>query len=135
MVIKMEEEDCIFCKLVSGDITAFKICEDDKYIAILDIFPNVKGQTIVMPKRHIEIYIFNLSEGELSDFMKATRKVVKLLENKLGAKRVRMVLEGTGINHLHAKLYPALSMKTQYEGGPRANDGELRELQKKITGS
>lgn len=129
----MEEEDCLFCKVVAGDITSFKIYEDDKYIAILDIFPNVKGQTVVLPKKHIESYLFDLNEEELSDFMKATKKVVKLLENKLGAKRVRWVLEGTGINHLHAKLYPALSMKNQYEGH-KAKDSELRELQKKITG-
>jgi histidine triad (HIT) family protein len=129
----MEEGDCLFC-LVTGDTTAFKIYEDDKYIAILDTFPNVKGQTIVLPKKHIESYLFDLNEEELSDFMKATKEVVKLMENKLGAKRMRWVLEGTGINHhLHAKLYPALTMKKQYEGR-RAKDSELRELQKKITG-
>jgi histidine triad (HIT) family protein len=61
----MEEEDCLFCKVVTGDTTAFKIYEDDKYIAILDIFPNVKGQTIVLPKKHIESYLFDLNEKEL----------------------------------------------------------------------
>ena len=148
----MEEEDCIFCKVVRAEIPSYKVYEDDKYIAILDIFPNVRGQTLVMPKKHVDSYVFKLDDQQLADFIKVTKRVVKLIENKLDVKRVHLVLEGTGINHLHAKLYPALGMKSEYEEiirdetiyfekypgyvttlvGPKAKDEELKKLQKKF---
>ena len=145
-------ESCIFCKIVEGKESSFKIYEDKNYIAILDLFPNIMGQTLVIPKEHIDSYAFDLPEKELCKLMKATKKVAKMLEKGLKVKRVHMVMEGTAINHLHVKLYPAIGMKSknekriaddriyfdEYKGyittllGPKANEKDLKEVQNKI---
>ncbi|MGC8652011.1 MAG: HIT family protein [Candidatus Micrarchaeia archaeon] len=140
--------ECIFCRIARGEMKAFKIYEDKEYIAILDIYPNIKGQTLVIPKRHISGYAFDASDQELCKLAKVSKKVAKMLEKGLDVKRVHMVMEGTAINHLHAKLYPAIGMKNKddmywireevyfkrYEGyittkmGPRAKDETLEKL-------
>jgi len=145
-------ENCIFCKIVEGKESSFKIYEDKNYIAILDLFPNIMGQTLVIPKEHIDSYAFDLSEKELCELMKVTKKVAKMLEKGLKVKRVHMVIEGTAINHLHVKLYPAIGMKSknekriaddriyfdEYKGyittllGPKADEKDLKEVQNKI---
>jgi len=145
-------ENCIFCKIVEGKEKSFKLYEDKKYIAILDRFPNIMGQTLVITKDHINSYAFDLSEKKLCELMKVTKKVAKMLEKGLKVKRVHMVIEGTAINHLHVKLYPAIGMKSknkkliaddriyfdEYKGyittllGPKADEKDLKEVQNKI---
>ncbi len=146
--------DCIFCKIVAGKMPAYKVYEDKNYIAVLDLFPNITGQTLVIPKKHLESYAFGLKDSDLREFIIAIKKVANLLEKRLKVGRIHMVLEGTGVNHLHAKLYPALGTNKafkqavaaerlffeSYPGyvttlmGPQADDDKLRKLQKRITG-
>ncbi len=153
MCDSMKDEECLFCKIVSGSMPSYRIWEDSEYMAILDIFPNIRGQTLVIPKMHVDSYAFGMKTAQFMEFMEATKKVANLLEQKLGVKRVHMVLEGTAVNHLHAKLYPAIGYGDfaetvveknvrfdSYPGfvttlmGPRASDKELKALQKQITG-
>jgi diadenosine tetraphosphate (Ap4A) HIT family hydrolase len=150
----MVGSDCIFCSIVAGKIPSYKIYEDENHIAFLDIFPNIRGQTLVVSKKHFSSNAFDLDPEALADFIKSTQKVAKLLEAKLKVGRVHLVLEGTGINHLHAKLYPAIGIIGKefnehvanekrhfdhYEGyittlmGPKADDKELAELQKLLS--
>jgi histidine triad (HIT) family protein len=149
----MTKED-VFCMIAKGKIPAFKIYEDRKFMGLLDIAPNIKGQTVVIPKKHHSGYAFDLEDRDLEEFIVAVKRVSRLLERKLGVKRVHVVFEGAGINHLHAKLYPAIGLKSKYapvfaktkkhfsryEGyvtslaGPDADAKELKALQKKITG-
>ncbi len=142
--------DCIFCRILEGELPSYKIWEDGDFIAILDAFPNIKGQTLVISKKHIDSYMFALSEARVAEFMKAVKKVANLLEEKLSVKRVHMVFEGTGVNHLHVKLYPAIGYgKVQpadyplekfesYPGyvtsavGPKASEEELKAVQSEI---
>ncbi len=144
--------DCVFCKIVSDEFDSAKIWEDENYLAILDVNPNVRGMTLVMPKKHFDSDLFDMPEQDYSDFLIATRKVAKLLEKSLEVKRVALVLEGMGINHLHAKLYPlhGLDEKFQemwardrvyfdkYEGyittqlGPKKELAELKQLAEEI---
>lgn len=147
--------DCIFCKISNSEIPAHKIWEDENYIAILDIFPNIKGQTLVITKNHFGSYAFDLKDKEYSNFLLAVKNVAKILESSLDTPRVHLVLEGTGVNHLHAKLYPAIGLKRKdevliaeqkihfekYEGyittlmGNRASDEELEVLANRIKDS
>jgi len=127
-------EGCIFCKIAAGKVPAQRFWEDDSYFAILDLYPIVRGQSLVMPKAHRDSYVFKLPDRELADFVLATKRVAKILEKKLGVKRVTMVWEGLEAPHLHSKLYP------YYEGhdgvtrmGPRAEEGELKEMQRMLT--
>lgn len=98
--------DCIFCQIVKGKIDCAKIWEDDDFLAILDIKPNTKGVTLVLTKKHYSSDIFTMPKEVYQKLMLAVKRVVKILKDGLGVKRVGMVLEGTEINHAHIKLYP-----------------------------
>lgn len=138
--------------IVDGKAPSFKVYEDKNFIAVLDIYPNIEGQTLIISKKHMSGYVFDLSDKKLIELIVFTKKVVKLLEKKLNAKRVHIVIEGTGINHLHVKLYPAVGLKNKYaqvlakdtkyfnkyEGyvttlmGPRAKEKDLERVWRKI---
>lgn len=138
--------------IVEDKVPSFKIYEDKKFIAILDLYPNIKGQTLVISKRHLSGYLFDLNDKDLKELITAVKRVSKLLEVKLGVKRVHVVFEGTGINHLHAKLYPAIGLKDKYAEvwakdkvyfkkykgyvttltGPKADQKGLKRLQSKL---
>jgi diadenosine tetraphosphate (Ap4A) HIT family hydrolase len=151
----MKKTKCIFCRIASGEIPSYKIYEDSKYVAFLDLFPNIEGQTLVMPKKHIVSLFSMVNDRELTSFIIVTKKVANLIRRKLGVARVHVVLEGTGVNHLHAKLYPTSGLTSKifeeiiagekiyfnkYPGyvttlmGPKASDSKLRKLQKRIAG-
>ncbi|MFA4817484.1 MAG: HIT family protein [Parcubacteria group bacterium] len=147
-------KDCIFCKIVRGELPAHKIWEDKKHLAFLSIFPNTEGFSVVIPKKHYSSYAFDASEKVLADLAKASQKVGKLLDKKLGdVGRTGMMLEGYGVDHLHAKLFPMHGTKDKkwkpraskvnkyfekYAGYisshdfKRADDGKLAKLAKKI---
>ncbi len=116
-------EDCIFCKIVKGEAPCYKIWEDDKHLAFLSIFPNTEGFSVVVTKDHHDSYAFDLSDNILSDLVLATKKVGKLLDEKLDdVGRTGMIFEGFGVNHIHAKLFPMHGTKgdkwEQRIGGP-----------------
>ena len=127
---------CIFCKIMSKEIPAHVIYEDEEFIAILDLFPNRQGQTLVIPKKHYDSYAFDMPDDDYCKLLLTAKKVGKLLDRKLGALRTAMVMEGLGVDHVHIKLYPmkrgiiegALSTAL----GPKADDNKLRELAQKI---
>lgn len=147
-------EECIFCKIVKGELPSHKIYEDEKFLAILDINPNTEGMTIVITKKHYPSYAFELPEDVYQELMLVAKKVAKLLDNRLNVKRTAMVMEGMGINHTHIKLYPLHGLKEKftetwtedrvffdkYEGyistklGPKTDSKKLEELAKKIKG-
>ncbi len=145
-------EDCIFCKIIKGEIPCAKIWEDENFLAILDAFPNTKGMTLVMPKNHHDSYIFSMSDDTYQKFFLAVKNVSLLLEKALDVKRVAVVVEGLGVNHAHIKLYPIYGLEKEfeetwakdriyferYEGyistqlGPQANREELNKLAEEI---
>jgi histidine triad (HIT) family protein len=99
-------QPCIFCEIVTAKNTPTKFWEDAEFFAILDLYPNTKGQSLVIPKKHFDSNIFKLEEGLYLRLMSASKIVADILVNKLPVKRVAMVCEGMGINHAHVKLYP-----------------------------
>ena len=106
-------KDCIFCKIVKGEIPSVKVWEDKNYLAILDMYPNTKGMTLVLTKKHHDSYVFDLSKKVYSELLIASRKVTKVLEKGLKVKRIAMVFEGQGVNHIHTKLYPMHNVNTK----------------------
>lgn len=99
--------DCIFCKIVNGEIPSHKIWEDEKHLAFLSIFPNTDGFSVVITKEHFPSYAFNLPDKILSDLVIATKKVAKLIDSKLeDVGRTGMIFEGFGVDHVHTKLFP-----------------------------
>ena len=101
------EQDCIFCKMVAGTEPCHKIWEDQNFLAFLSIFPNTKGFTVVIPKKHYPSYAFDLPDDVLIDLIIASKTVGKLLDLKLeNVGRTALILEGMGVNHVHTKLFP-----------------------------
>lgn len=99
--------ECIFCKIVNGEAPCYKIWEDEKHIAILSIFPNTEGFTVVMPKKHCPSYAFDNNDKVLEELIVAVKKVAKLLDKSFeDVGRTGMIFEGFGVDHLHAKLFP-----------------------------
>ena len=145
-------KNCIFCKIVKEEIDSAKIWEDDEFLAILDINPNTKGVTLILTKQHYDSYAFDIPEDVYQRFMLASKKVARILEKGLNVKRVVMVMEGMGINHVHIKLYPLHGITEKfkemwakekvffekYEGyistqlGPQVDISELKKLAEKI---
>ncbi|MDP3956678.1 MAG: HIT family protein [bacterium] len=148
--------DCIFCKIAKGEAPAHKIWEDERHLAFLSIFPNTEGFSVVITKEHYPSYAFDLPEEVLISLVRATKKVVKLLDTKLeDVGRTGMIFEGFGVDHIHTKLFPMHGTKTlewkpiksnvdkyfeKYEGYisshdyKQANGKKLAQLAKKIRG-
>lgn len=98
--------DCIFCKIVSREIPARIIYEDDNHIAFLTPFPNTDGFTVVATKSHSASYIFDLDNNEYIELLHFAKKIGKMLDKALGTKRTGLIMEGMGIDHAHVKLIP-----------------------------
>ncbi len=102
--------ECIFCKIVKGELKAYKIYEDDKCVAFLDINPINPGHTLVVPKKHVE-NILEADDDTISAVFRAVREVSKILINKLGASGVN-VIHNAGraanqeIMHFHVHVIP-----------------------------
>ena len=142
----------IFDDIVDGEMKSWKIWEDEKFLAFLTPFPNTPGLTVVIPKQNPGDYIFDIDDAVYVEFMQAVRTVAKLLEKAFETPRIAVVFEGTGVAHVHAKLYPLhgdLAGRTdvwsenaefheEYLGwlttveGPKMDEAKLNEIQTKI---
>ena len=147
--------ECVFCKIVKGELPSIKIWEDKEHLAFLDIYPNTKGMTLLIPKKHFDSDETDMPDESYKKLMIAVKKVSKFLEKGLKVKRVAMVMEGMEINHVHIKLYPLHGLDKKfkemihpkkiffkrYEGyistqiGPKADIKELQKIADKIKNS
>jgi diadenosine tetraphosphate (Ap4A) HIT family hydrolase len=115
--------DCIFCKVVKGESPCHKIWEDEKHLAFLSIFPNTEGFSVVIPKQHHPSYAFDVPDQVLTELTLASKKVAKLLDEKLeDVGRTGMIFEGFGVDHLHSKLFPMHGTGNMGEWEQRKSD-------------
>lgn len=119
-------EDCVFCKIVKGEVPSHRIWEDEKYLGILSIFPNTEGFSVVLTKEHKPSYAFDNDDETLSGLTLASKKVVKILDSTFeDVGRTGMFFEGFGVDHLHSKLFPMHGTKMeewkQIESGAKIN--------------
>ncbi len=98
----------VFTKIVNGDIPSFKIAEDDRYYAFLDINPLAKGHTLVIPKQEID-YMFDLDDDLLAGLMVFSKKVAKAIDKAIECKRVGVAVLGLEVPHAHIHLIPLQS--------------------------
>jgi diadenosine tetraphosphate (Ap4A) HIT family hydrolase len=110
----MKKDNCIFCKISEGTLPSVKVFEDEKHLAILDLNPNTEGVTIVIAKEHYDSDATDMPDKDYTDLMLFSKKVCKILEKGLQVKRVGIVMEGLGINHVHIKLYPFHGLKEKF---------------------
>ncbi len=95
----------IFSRIISGEIPCYKVAEDDRYFAFLDINPLKRGHTLVIPKVEVD-YIFDLDEDWYAGLMIFARSVAKSIEQSVECKRVAIVVLGLEVPHAHIHLIP-----------------------------
>ncbi len=94
----------IFTRIVNGEIPCYKIYEDDKTLAFLDIHPETKGHTLVIPKKEVD-KIYDLPEEDYHALMSTVKKLSKHMEEVLGVRTLWKVV-GTDVPHAHVHLEP-----------------------------
>jgi histidine triad (HIT) family protein len=95
----------IFSKIIQGEIPAYKIAENDLFIAFLDIFPLQKGHVLVVPKIEVD-KVFELPESYLSELLIFAKPIAKAIEASFPCNRVGMVTVGLEVPHAHLHLIP-----------------------------
>lgn len=95
----------VFSKIISGEIPSWKIAENDDFIAFLDVFPLVKGHTLVVPKKETD-YIFDLPEGELREILVFAKEVAAKIRKAIPCKRIGISVVGLEVAHAHVHLVP-----------------------------
>ena len=95
----------IFSRIVQGEIPSYKVAENDKYYAFLDINPLVKGHVLVIPKEETD-YLFDLNDDDLGGIMLFAKKVAKAIQVAYPCKRVGVAVIGLDVPHAHIHLVP-----------------------------
>ncbi|MDB4496286.1 HIT domain-containing protein [Flavobacteriaceae bacterium] len=123
----------IFTKIVSGEIPSYKIAEDDNYLAFLDINPNTKGHTLVIPKKEIN-KLFDLDQKDYLDLMRFSYRVAKAIEKTVPCKRIGMSVIGLEVPHVHVHLIPINTMNNmRFVEKEKLTSNEFESLAKDIS--
>ena len=124
----------IFSRIINGEIPCYKIAENHRFFAFLDINPLSKGHTLVVPKHETD-YIFNLDDEELGQMMVFAKKVAKSIEKAIPCKRIAVAVIGLEVPHAHIHLVPIttegdLDFKKEHL---KLSPEEFLDVQKRIT--
>lgn len=95
----------IFTKIVTGEIPSYKIAENNKFLAFLDVFPLVHGHVLVIPKKEVD-YIFDISDSDLSEMILFSKHVAKAIKAAVDCKRIGIAVIGLEVPHAHIHLVP-----------------------------
>ena len=95
----------IFSKIISGDLPAFKVAEDDNHLAFLDISPLTKGHVLVVPKNETD-YIFDIESYEYLNLWRFSQKVAKAMDKVITCRRIGIAVIGLEVSHAHIHLVP-----------------------------
>ncbi|MEG2178435.1 MAG: HIT family protein [Bacteroidales bacterium] len=95
----------IFTRIIKGEIPCYKVAEDEKYFAMLDVNPLVKGHTLVIPKKEID-YIFDMDDAQLGQMMIFAKKIAKAIQKVCPAPKIGMTVIGLEVPHAHIHLVP-----------------------------
>lgn len=125
----------IFSKIIDGQLPSYKIAEDDKHYAFLDINPAAKGHTLVIPKKEVD-YIFDLEASELAELNVFAQKVAKAIDQALEPIRTGIIVEGLEVPHAHIHLIPIYEEHQNFSLGKKVNvdENRMKELAEKISG-
>jgi histidine triad (HIT) family protein len=96
-------DDCIFCKIIKGEIPCYKVYEDDKFLAFLDIKPLNSGHTLLIPKKHFQ-WVDDVENYD--EYWQLARKLSKIIQKTLNPIIVAKVVYGLGVPHAHIHLIP-----------------------------
>lgn len=97
--------ETIFTRIIKGEIPCYKIAENDKFFAFLDISPIAKGHTLVVPKLQND-YIFDLEDEMLAEMMVFAKKIAKAIQQNVECARIGVAVIGLDVPHTHVHLVP-----------------------------
>lgn len=125
-------EKTIFEKIADKEIPAYIISESEEFMAFLDAFPSSYAQTLVIPKKQKDSYVFKHDAEFMKRYWDFVKETALLLDKKLNALRTVLMFEGFEVNHLHAKLYPFRSMEEAENFNPRTKGNLSKEEAEEI---
>lgn len=129
-------EDCIFCKIAKGDVPSNKIYENENFFVMLDAFPPAKGQTLIIPKKHISPYFFDVGDKLYTEALLLAKKIAKAIDRALKPVKTGLLIEGLEVDHIHIKLQPLTKEGFKLKSlDPKPSDEELKETAEKIRGA
>jgi len=100
----------IFSKIIAGEIPCYRIAEDEKHLAFLDINPNAEGHTLCIPKIEVD-QLFDLSKEDYAALLLFSRKVALALKKTVPCQRIAMTVIGLEVPHAHVHLIPLNTME------------------------
>lgn len=130
--------DCIFCKIIKGDIPSYKVYENDDVYAFLDIHPANKGHTLVIPKKHAR-NIFDIPHENWSSVMSAVRLLAGTIEKAVGADGINLAMNnrehaGQVVDHTHVHIIPRFKGDgLRLMPGHAYKEGEAEQILSSIT--
>jgi histidine triad (HIT) family protein len=130
-------DNCIFCKIIKGEIPSSKVYEDEKIIAFLDIGPINKGHTLVIPKEHYET-LLEVPDSIIFDIALATKKIGEKIKKKLGVKGFNIMQSngkaaGQLVPHYHVHVIPRFDNDgLEHWPGQKYEEGEMDKYKEKL---
>ena len=121
----------IFDKIIAKEISAQFVYEDDVCVVVMDKFPVVTGQVLIIPRQCVDYY-FNLDDETLTHLLAVSKKIAHALDLTYATLRTCMTVEGFEVPHAHIKLYPRTVMGHETRGGTEVSDEVLAKEAKKI---
>lgn len=135
----MKQDNCIFCKIIAGEIPSQAIYEDDKFKVILDVAPATRGHALILPKSHYA-NLYELPDDVASDTIKLAKKMMKIMTDRLGCDGFNILqnngeVAGQSVFHFHMHLLPRYKDDGEIlKYNPQNPDGkELEQLRKILT--
>lgn len=129
------EQSSIFTKIINREIPAHIVYEDTNCIVILDKFPGISGQSLIIPKQQVA-YVFDLENDMYQHILMVAKRIARALDTVIGTERTCLVIEGFEVPHVHIKLYPMLNTNPNLShilaSTTEADDQDLAQIAKKI---
>lgn len=120
----------IFCKIINGELPAYKVYEDDKFIGILDIFPRTKGHTLLIPKKHYQ-YVYDVPEFD--KYWLAALKITRAMQKAFNPVFVTYLTHGLEVPHAHIHIVPRQAGETDLVPDvKKIPKEEMEEIAKKL---
>jgi histidine triad (HIT) family protein len=132
----MLNKECIFCRIIKGEIPCDKIYEDEDIISFLDINPYVKGHLLIIPKKHSR-WIWDMEDEDYANLNRKTKFLANILRKTFSIEWVEEVIAGMGVLHTHIHLLPRFPNDELGEIptkplNPKLSKEEIKEIAKKI---
>ena len=123
----------IFSKIINDEIPAYKILENENFLAFLDIFPLAKGHVLVIPKKEID-YLFDIFSDEYGELWKFAQQVAKAMDKVIDCKRIGVAVIGLEVPHAHIHLVPLNNVSDINFERPKLSfsEEEMNEVAQKI---